>query len=1200
MDRVSILHAFPSESTFLADVPSSILRRPVERARRHGSREIGSHDTHEAFMRALSGSIHTSQSCIQDGGEEKVLSVMRVVSINGSVDFHERFLAECESYCRLCSRLQHAVDWLLLRKSRCKDSGTPTGMASHASDVDSLSHVVYPLEPTAFLAAAFALPSLASISSSLPGDEGLLAATAADGKRGGSPSLQSSRTVPYCFFHWCPMQRLLRIGGDSGGNNRLGSHGSSSTSSSGGTVFPGALRRTLMERVTAIANIAGVCGCVSPVHNALSVHNRCKIGLTLSAYMDDNLPRSVTTDGGGASTKMTTYEADPFSRWRDDILWRLLGSLVSALAVLHASGFHYRGGLSADDILCFALPNDDDDAFIGDTMWQEGERDSNSIGQRLNGWVKGNQRRWLITEATPAHQAFFMFATLPRSLFVEESKDPSELAAAQRRDTAAVGRIILMAVEEMKRRRGAKGMNSCSELIFVAERMATMEEAGGRMLAAEAPAHRFAQLQAVQLRTHLWFLRAIVDERDAELEAAAKAAAFQNNSSSKATESKDRCFSSRLLMNNEAFMEKLNERERLLSEREKNLERFLVLYELTAERLDELPAKKDGLDLLKRSLLHVPGARSPAIPGTTSTPLSATASTWSSGAKQPRSKPVRCPATTAKSEAAPSDRTQPLYGLLRFSKSETAGSASAPGATATLSSRSVTVLADKGKQSPGPRTQQWTSQVTSERSSRRGVVLPSSPSLLHLNWKRVSSILAREGANTAVATARSSACRRKSILAGTVGRALTPRTEVSSAPATTAGGEKVPAARERSSKRPMSVKRGSFSTAPTQVQSRKMTPSRGQRQASILLSPEISPLGRVKEENSSLLLASCYKTPPRATSSSTPMPSRGSPATTNAWNKMSTPHSTNSTTQGATPRHLQSSVTSIIAKELKMSPDSALSLSPVTGHLLGTTPKEKSPFYNPLLYMAPPEGAMNLSMSPDKSLSAKQPAKSPTSAKKEPRAPVFGAHSPLLQRDGSTRAIRMHNGRTEPNSLEASRETPNRRQRGDGASAKTGTPNNRLLNGAHRPGSDDGVPSPRFFIRFSEHVNEKEPDIPQSSKVGRPRSRCRQEQEEKTTPRALRSRIANDGWVNHHLQVLEKLRYDFQQSEMLKSARSTPSGKALGRGVRGPNAAGVGAFAPPADRGKNRDASTWGDGSSQAAAGAAAPQATSEGAKLMY
>ncbi|EKF39138.1 hypothetical protein MOQ_000640 [Trypanosoma cruzi marinkellei] len=472
MDRVSILHAFPSESTFLADVPSSMLRRPVERAHQRGSREISSNDTHEAFMRALYGSIHTSQSCIHGSGDGKELSVMRVVSINGSVDFHERFLAGCESYCRLCSRLQHAVDWLLLRKSRCKDSGTPTGTASNASDVDSLSHVVYPLEPTAFLAAAFALPFLASISSSLPGDEELLAATAADGKRGGSPSLQSSRTVPYCLFHRCPMQRFLRIGGgsggDDGGNNRLGSYGSIiSSSRSGGTVFPGAFRSSLMERVTVIANIAGVCGCVSPAHSALSVHNRSKIGLTLSAYMDDHLPRSVTTDGGGDSSKMTAYEADPFSRWRDDILWRLLGSLVSALAVLHASGFHYRGELSADDILCFALPNDDDGAFTGDTTWQERERDSNSIGQRLNGWVKGNQRRWLITEGTPAHQAFFMFATLPRSLFVEESNDPSELAAAQRRDTAAVGRIILMAVEEMKRRRGAKGMNSCSELILL-------------------------------------------------------------------------------------------------------------------------------------------------------------------------------------------------------------------------------------------------------------------------------------------------------------------------------------------------------------------------------------------------------------------------------------------------------------------------------------------------------------------------------------------------------------------------------------------------------------------------------------------------------------------------------------------------------------------------------------------------------------
>lgn len=68
-----------------------------------------------------------------------------------------------------------------------------------------------------------------------------------------------------------------------------------------------------------------------------------------------------------------------------------------------------------------------------------------------------------------------------------------------------------------------------------------------------------------------------------------------------------------------------------------------------------------------------------------------------------------------------------------------------------------------------------------------------------------------------------------------------------------------------------------------------------------------------------------------------------------------------------------------------------------------------------------------------------------------------------------------------------------------------------------------------------------------------------QEQEGLVTPRVARLRLANDGWVNDHLQKLEQLRHVFRHSELTKSARETLRAKALARsGGSGGNNSGNG------------------------------------------
>ncbi|RNF02324.1 hypothetical protein TraAM80_06460 [Trypanosoma rangeli] len=1155
MDKVSILHAFPNGSTFLADVSSSILRRPVVSLTTHdGPHAIASDVSHEAFMSALSALMPASQSWVHDAGGEDELSVIRVVSITGSVDFHKRLIAECESYCRLCWRLQHAVDWVLLREPVHKNNTTSKLAPSHASDVDLLSHLVYPLEPTAFLAAAFALPPLVAVASSLPEDED----PAASGRQNGLRSSESSQTVPYCFFYRCPVLRLLQ--GDA--------VGSYSRSGCGGEECPSETpRMTLMERIASVASVAGVCGCVSPLHSTLSVRNRTKIGLTLSAYIEGCLPLSVTTNGDGASVAVTREGEDPFSRWRDDILWRLLGLLVSALAVAHASGFHFCGELSADDILCFALPEGDTNGFAQETLSHEGKQDPKSMGQRLREWVKGNQGSWLITDATPAHHAFFMFATLPRCLFMEKAKTPSDVAAAQRRDTAAVGRILVAVVEEMKRRRGANGVNSCSELLFVAERMAAVEGGGGRMLEAEAPAHRFSQLQAVQLRTYLWLLRAIVEERDTQL----AAALLHNNSAVKSKESKLPSAASPLTEDNMAFLEQLKERDRLLSEREKKLDRFLHLYELTAERLDELPVRRDSFDHLRRSLLCTPCSRPTATPRTPPNTASASAPIPPARVRQPNTTSTRRPATAAATEATPSDRTGPLYGLLRSSREDKAGAAPAPASNTAPSSRSM--AAELGSER---RTQDVTPRQRVLRVSPEAVSASSS-SLLHLNWNAAGNTWIREGVTATAATAKSSRTYHpRSVLPGDVGRPLTARTQTSFAFATavaaaaTAGkGGGVSTVEGKAPAKLVPARRAVLPTAAASsgAHVRCMTPTRGHGQASILLSPGVSPLAHVTDDSSSLLLATGYKTPPPTKSISASPQSRGATAV-NVWNRLSISHSASSTTPGATPRHMEENSSSRYAKHLKLGSASDLGLSPVSGHLSGATPKDKTPRYKPSLYVSPPKGATDLFATP------------PSSTMKRSKTLALSARSPLRKCDTSVQVIRMRDDSGD-SCLNTPRGAPLTRHRGYGVSgsigAKTKTPNAGSLDGTQRLRSNEDLLISKL-LNDSNPVAMRQSGTPQRSTPGRPQSRQRQGQEENATPRVSRQRLANDGWVDHKLEALEQLRYDFQQSEQVKSARSPPRGKSFTRSPKEPNAAcDWGASTLQADRGRNADASAWGD-----------------------
>nr|CCD16392.1 unnamed protein product [Trypanosoma congolense IL3000] len=624
MDRLAVLHTFESDSTFLVGIPSATLRSST------GSvPEAGISSSTPSGEKRMSGGggrtdltslVDLPPGCSDGDREDRELGIVRIVPVSGSVAFHSHFLNRFEAYCSLARRLRRAIEWLLLsiQEDHKQNNSSPKLLGSSMFDVDCLTHVSHPVEPTAYLAAAFALPLVVSASPTSQEEEEFL------DRREELGSTDKQKTVPYCFFYAFPEQRVLR--------------GAMSLSSP--TERPG---MTVIERFTAVAKATGVCGIVPPAHNALSINNRTKVGLTLLAYVEGCLPHCVL--GGGSSEQKSCggKETDHFSLWSDDILWRLLCSLVSALAVVHANGFHYCGELSLADVLCFAIPGDNDTGVAEAEALMSGECEGGTqvpVGQRFLSWAAASERHWVITNSTPAHRAFFMLTTPPRSLFVNYPDDPFSVAEAQKSDIVAAGCVVLRVVEEMKQRRRPSDAGACSELLFVAQRMISLREGSDRSGRGEFPSvtHRFAQLQVVRLRTHLCLLRSVVEERNAQLAAAinygrntgdpkeggiGRWAHERNNDRDMAGRgviatkrrsgydiSSASSSTQKVASGLTAKSVSLRERERVLAEREEKLSQFLVLYELTAEQLDQLPGGSKGFESLKQMLTLSPGSSS--------------------------------------------------------------------------------------------------------------------------------------------------------------------------------------------------------------------------------------------------------------------------------------------------------------------------------------------------------------------------------------------------------------------------------------------------------------------------------------------------------------------------------------------------------------------------------------------------------------
>lgn len=1151
MERLSIIHTFESDSTFLAEVPSVTPRssagltmcKSATVTETRGGRFTGDHEG----PASIDSTLDLIPACSGTSEGDRELSVVRIVPVSGSVAFHSRFLVQFEAYCRLSRRLRRAIEWLLLshQTEQKRVGSSASSLDSSMFDVDCLTRATHPVDPTAFLASAFALPHVVSVSPTPLDEEDML------GPHGELCSADRTRVVPYCFFYSSPEQRLFR-----GGSVPF-----SPSERSGMTV---------LERFAAVAKATGICGIVPPPHNALSIKNRTKVGLTLLAYMEGCLPSCIFTDGNGGPKYGSGVAADFFSQWSDDILWRLLCSLVSALAVVHAGGFHYCGELTPADILCFAIPGENDPGVAAAEALMSGEQEGSSeipVGQRFHMWAAASERHWAITGATPAHRAFFMLTTPPRSLFAHFPDDPHTVAESQRRDIVAAGSVVLKVVEEMKRRRGQSETGGCVELLFVAQRMVSLEEGGANPSRTDATAlaHRFAQLQVVRLRTHLCLLRTVVEERNAQLVAAIlygrsldgtadsrrnnrrlkdKSDEYSSSGREKATakpsrgheSSHVRDSSEAPLLVGDVKLPTLAERERALAEREEKLRQFLVLYELTAERLDELPVGSEGFEFLRQMLMQAPSSKSEK---TRPKSCSGTRPTSKEGSKERTltSSSTRSicgtprPLRDAVRRATPlGERRQQIFSSFTSSKAKDGvlsgitGNGSAGTATSSLI---VSGLGGLSKEKRPLRTicRQSVTRTHSSSSHRCGSARPN-----------VSSVVQRVGVKTPTSSRNKTDSPKRANSIERTDESQLKGCFLDIPFARTANrieaSEKLKnTPRTASSPLTKGLGRPLASRSPTRVGATAVTLHRESADRELLRSTQAVRPERQSGDNdtslpnmaanSLLRLSARARTPQQVRNAAT------KPSVTNT--------SSTSAAQGLVPG-------------LAL-PSNSTSVHP-NGKLLHTATEGVSA--NHEAAAQPKQEAVSCAKTQVKTLTSEETVKQRKQSERVDPPPTNAdgsspGFSPVNNCGGIMTVIDMNDD--------------NQVVMGGGGSSlnsvgrcNVGSPSNTAeSSGGRACGAGEfsaAITDRSLSTAASEGArahNEKRTMFgPQQQPSVRPGYRS--DREGPGTPRSLRPRVC-DGWVDNHLAALERMRTDFHQSEATKSIRNTPNGKLLTAGL---------------------------------------------------
>ncbi|CCW71210.1 unnamed protein product [Phytomonas sp. Hart1] len=311
--------------------------------------------------------------------------------------------------------------------------------------------------------------------------------------------------------------------------------------------------------------------------------------------------------------------------WNEELLWRLINSLLSTLAIVHAAGFHYGGQITTEDIVCFAIPRQ---------LSMHLENSLNYLWDKIgrNRWNADDIKLFIhtinssiilpsapIVSQTPIYRTFFTLTCIPCSAFSNPSNlSISERESCQQKDLNSVGKILLSIIEAQKVSNVSTETLVSSELEFFIKRMCGSFSSNSNTT--DAPAVLYlTRLQALRLRANSWIHCLLAEETHVlachylRLHKAQGLSLYEDIKSGiltnldvqqdGATLKENATHLSTYETEINAKAKLLEARENELSIREKKLEAILSLYELSYAHLDELPdAETAGYTELRRQL----------------------------------------------------------------------------------------------------------------------------------------------------------------------------------------------------------------------------------------------------------------------------------------------------------------------------------------------------------------------------------------------------------------------------------------------------------------------------------------------------------------------------------------------------------------------------------------------------------------------
>lgn len=324
--------------------------------------------------------------------------------------------------------------------------------------------------------------------------------------------------------------------------------------------------------------------------------------------------------------------------WTEEHFWKLLSSLLSAVALFHSHGYWFRGDLNPRDVLCFASTPEiysslESTMLSAVSAVSTGNTSSRNSQEALSVYIPMSMSSIIaphsrITGRTPPSSSFFVLTASPVS---QNQTNEAEKINCQNQDLAAIRRMMEFALQNQMN----MYPSSNQELRFLLRCLP--QGSDGPDAAMKPSALSLLQLQALRLRQAGWMWQSLAELHhcgtyptpQCELPnrfTTPSSRVGQNQQRQRHYDSQSvHQMSGKVAPDSRSSMcascVSMSKRESKLEEREKKVSQILELYELTREQLDSFPSvDHSSYEELRQRLLHH-SSRPLGIVNTMSTPV---------------------------------------------------------------------------------------------------------------------------------------------------------------------------------------------------------------------------------------------------------------------------------------------------------------------------------------------------------------------------------------------------------------------------------------------------------------------------------------------------------------------------------------------------------------------------------------------------